>query len=79
MILAIALKLNMMCYHGETIIAKGYKTRGIYILEGFNVVVHSSLTSENFHEKNKMWYLRSRHGGFFEVVSEHFMGFAKDI
>lgn len=27
-------------FHHELIIAKGSKTRGLYILEGFNVVVH---------------------------------------
>src|SRR3954470_16835809 len=40
--------------HGEVIIAKWYKIYDLYILEDSNVVFHSSLPSENFHDNNKL-------------------------
>lgn len=54
------------------IIAKRSKIRDLYILEGSNIVVHSSSTSEDFHDKKQLWDLRLRHGGCLEVVLEHF-------
>lgn len=61
--------------HGEVIIAKGYKTYRLYILEGFNVVVNSSSASEDFHEKKTLWDLRSRHCGWTKTGSKHFNEF----
>lgn len=49
--------------HGEVIIANWSKLCGLYILEGSDVVVDSSSTSEDFYEKNKIHDLRSRHDG----------------
>lgn len=46
--------------HGEVSIAKWSKICGLYILEGSNVVVHSSSASEYFRDKNKLCDLRSR-------------------
>lgn len=42
------------------------------ILEGSSFVTHSSLSSEDSHDKNKLYELRSRHRRFLEVVSKHF-------
>lgn len=42
------------------IIVKGSKIYGLCILEGSKFVVHSSLTSGGFHNKKKLWDLRSR-------------------
>lgn len=62
--------------HGEVIIDKGSKICFLYILECLNFVVHSSSTSEYFHEKNTLRdFLRSRHGRCMEVVLEYFNEF----
>ena len=53
------------------------KICGLYILEGSNVVVHSSSPNEDFHEKNTLWDLRSSHGGCLGVVLEHFNEFCR--
>lgn len=47
------------------------------ILEGSSFVTHSSSSSEDFHDKNKLYELRSRHGRFLEVVSKHFDNFCR--
>lgn len=61
--------------HGEVIIAKWSKVWRLYILEGSNVIVLSSSASEDFHDKNKLWDLRLRHGEFLEVILDHFNEF----
>lgn len=40
--------------HDGVIIVKESKIYGLYILAGSYVVVHSSLTSEDFHNKNNL-------------------------
>lgn len=62
--------------HVRVIIAKVSKLYGLYILEGSSVVVYSSLNIIPFHEKNKLFDLRSRYDGCLNVVSEHLMSFA---
>lgn len=42
------------------IMSKRSKIFKLYILDGSNVIGHSSLASEDFYDKNKLWYLRSR-------------------
>lgn len=39
--------------HGGMIISKGCKICGLYIIKGSNIIVHSLLCSEDFHDKNK--------------------------
>lgn len=56
-------------FNGEMIIAKGSKICGLYILKGFNVVVHSSSATEDTHDKNKLWDLISRHSECLKVAS----------
>lgn len=63
--------------HNEVIIAKGSKIYGLYILESSNVVVHSLSASENFHDKNIVWDLSSRHDDCSEAVSEHVNKFCR--
>lgn len=58
--------------YGEAIIVKGSKRRDFYILEGSNVVDNSSSTSEDFHDKNKLWDLWSMHGDACMLFSENF-------
>lgn len=48
----------------EVIIVKESKICGLYILKGSNIVFHSLLSSEDFHDKSKVWDLRSRHDDF---------------
>lgn len=68
--------LNIL--HNGVIIVKVSKIYGLYFLEGSNVtVVYSLSTSEDFQTKKKLWNLRSRHGGFLEVVSYHFNEFRR--
>lgn len=61
----------------EVIIAKWSKICGVHILEGSNIVVHSLSASEDFHDKNKLWDLRSRHDDCLKAVSKHFNEFCK--
>lgn len=61
-------ELGMLKILEETIIAKGFKICDLYILEGCNNFIHSSSSNEEFHENNKLWDLRSRHGGCMKVV-----------
>ena len=61
--------------HDGVIMDKWSKICWLYILEGFNVFVHSSSHNEDFHDKNNLWDLRSRHGKCMKVVLEHFNEF----
>lgn len=61
--------------NGEVIISKGSQICGVCILKGSNVIVHLSLSSEDFHDKNKLWDLWLRYGGCLEVISKHFNEF----
>lgn len=63
--------------YGEAIIDKGSKMCDLYIFEGFNDVVHSSSVSEDFHENNKPYDLRSRHVGCVKVILEYFNEFCR--
>lgn len=47
--------------HGRFIMAKLSKMCGLYILDGSIIIVHASLASKEFHDKNKLQDLRSRH------------------
>lgn len=61
----------LIILHGEGIVAKGSEIFGLNILEDSNIIVHSSSSSENFHDKNKLWNLRSGHVGCMKVVLEN--------
>lgn len=54
--------------HGEVNIIKRSNICGLYIFKGFNVIVHLSFSSEDFHDKKKLWDLKSRHVGCLDVV-----------
>lgn len=54
--------LNIL--YGGVIMDKESKMCWLYILEGLNVIFHPSLTSEYFHDKNKLWDLRLMHGRY---------------
>ena len=62
----------------ELIIAKGSKICGLYILEGSNVVIHSSLTSGGFHDKEELWDLSLRRYECLEKVSEEYNEFCRN-
>ena len=53
----------------ELIIVKGSKICCLYILEGSNVI-HSSLTSGAFHDKEELWDLSLRRYESLEIKGE---------
>src|SRR4051812_46984211 len=64
--------------HGKVIIiTKGSTICELYILEGSNVIVHSSSESEEFYDKSRLWELRSKRGECHEVILENFNEFSK--
>lgn len=44
----------------------------------FNVIVHSSSTSEDFQDNKNICDLKLRYGGCLEIVLEPLINFAKD-
>lgn len=61
----------LMISQGGVTMAKGSKISGLYILDGFNVIGHSPLASEEFYDKNKLWDLRLRRGRCVKVMLDH--------
>lgn len=49
----------------------------LYTLEVSNFIFHSSWAIKDFNDKNKLWDLRSRHGGCLEVVLDTLISFAR--
>ncbi|CAK8533702.1 unnamed protein product [Lathyrus sativus] len=64
--------------HDELIIAKGSKICGLYILEGSNVIINSSLTSGGFHDKEELWDLSLRCYECVEKVLEEYNEFCRN-
>lgn len=56
---------------------KGSKICVLYILNGSTVICHASSVSEDFHDKNMLWNLRSTHVKCMEVVVDNFNEFCK--
>lgn len=57
--------------------AKWYKICGLHILKVSIIIVHSSSVGDQFHDKNKLGDLRSRHGRCMKIVLENFSEFFK--
>jgi len=46
---------------GASIIAKGRRSNGLYILEESTVIRHVSVASQTMEDKSKLWHLRLGH------------------
>ncbi|XP_047177902.1 uncharacterized mitochondrial protein AtMg00300-like [Vigna umbellata] len=45
----------------DSIVAKGRKSNGLYILEGSTVIAHASGASQTIEDKTRLWHLRMSH------------------
>lgn len=56
---------------GALVMATGFNICGLYVLDGSTVIVHVLLSSQDFHDKNKLWHLRLKYVSERGLV-EHF-------
>jgi len=67
----------MRISHGALVIAKRSKIHGLYILEGFIVIAHASVSSIDILDITKLWHLRLGHvseRGLVELAKQGLLG-----
>ena len=61
---------------GASIIAKGRRSNGLYILEGSTVIGQAFVASQTMEDKSKLWHLRLGHiseKGLIELEKQHLL------